>query len=656
METVQNSNKTLHILALEDSPRDFEIVRELLKDAGFDIRMYRVENEPDFISALSQNQYDLILADFNLPEYDVYSAIKEAVRQCPEVPLIVVSGSIGEVTAIELIKLGAVDYVLKDKPERLPFTIQRAMEEVKEKRALKKTEDALRLSEIRYRKLHESMRDGFVFVNMEGTIKDCNDSYQQMLGYTKDDLLKRSYTEITPEKWKDVESKIITEQIIPNGYSEVYEKEYIKKDGTIVPAELRTILVKNDKGENEGMWAIVRDITERKKSEEQLVIAKEKAEESDRLKSAFLHNISHEIRTPMNAIIGFSELLNDPNLIPAKRKSFSELIVQSSNQLLSIITDIVNISTIEAGQVKVTGRVTDLNNIMKQLYDQFLPKAQKQNISLNFMAPFTISDACITTDGPKLTTILSNLLSNAFKFTRQGTINFGYSQKENELEFFVEDTGIGISPIMHEGIFERFRQVEITASREYGGSGLGLPISKAYVELMGGKIWLHSEQGKGSQFFFTIPYFRVNKLLAQEKNSSTVIKKVPESIKTVLIAEDEDSNYLLLEEMLSGLDLNLIWAINGYEAVEICKINPDIDLVLMDIKMPIMDGIEATQRILKFRSSLPIMALSAFTTEPDQKKMYASGCIDFLSKPFSKDQILTKISQQIGIPFPQRNN
>jgi len=246
------------------------------------------------------------------------------------------------------------------------------------------------------------------------------------------------------------------------------------------------------------------DVTERRKMVDDLIEAKEKAQESDRLKTAFLHNISHEIRTPMNAIVGFSGLLTDPDLDHQRRNQFTDIIVKSSDQLLSIINDIIKIASIEAGQAKINVTEFDLNNELEQVYEQFTLVADKQNVSLNLVS--MVSDEYwIETDQTKLIQVVTNLLTNALKFTTKGYVNFGYTEKGDEIEFFVEDTGIGISAEFHEEIFQRFRQVESSEARTYGGSGLGLSISKGYVELLGGKIWLKSVLGKGSVFYFSIP-------------------------------------------------------------------------------------------------------------------------------------------------------
>jgi PAS domain S-box-containing protein len=392
---------------------------------------------------------------------------------------------------------------------------------------------------------------------------------------------------------------------------------------------------------------VFNDITDKKRFESELIKAKEKAEESDTLKTAFLHNISHEIRTPLNAIVGFSGFLRDPKISPEKHGKFADIIIQSSDQLLSIIDDIMKISTLEAGQEKVNLTEFELNSRLKFLYNQFLIKAGKQNIELKIKLSEPDAQFYITSDETKLTQVLNNLIGNAIKFTKHGHVYFGYLLKDNELEFFVEDTGIGIPAQMHEEIFKRFRQVETTVTRIYDGSGLGLSISKAYIELLGGRIWLNSKLGEGSTFYFTLPLNKhVNGLIIKEQITPEPFN-INKAYKTLLIAEDEDYNFTYITELLSGTSFRLLRAINGAEAVEICKSNPNIDLVLMDIKMPLMDGYEATKQIRQFNSVIPIIAQTAYSTEADKNKALMAGCNDFLSKPFKQNVLISKIMEKL---------
>ncbi len=392
--------------------------------------------------------------------------------------------------------------------------------------------------------------------------------------------------------------------------------------------------------------AIDTDITSLKNYGRELEIAKEKAEESDRLKTAFLHNISHEIRTPMNAIIGFSGLLSDQNVEVEKRTQYTDIIVQSSNHLLSVINDIMRIASIEAGQENLVESQFDLNTALEYLHEQFWLKAREQNTSLELKVSLPEAEIELIADETKLIQVLANLIDNALKFTHKGSVTFGYKIRENELEFFVQDSGIGIAPELHHEIFKRFHQVESTNTRKFGGSGLGLSISKAYVELMGGRIWVSSELNKGSVFYFTIPYNTAS------KDEVPITKAIPDSEsdlknrRTLLIAEDEELNFNLLKEQLSGLNVNILRANNGVEAVELCRTRV-VDLILMDIKMPLMDGFMATRKIREFLPDIPIIAQTAYNTEADKELAYASGCTSFISKPLKKDVVLSAINEYL---------
>lgn len=427
-----------------------------------------------------------------------------------------------------------------------------------------------------------------------------------------------------------------------------HEECYIDENGNRQWRLTSKIPLYNEQGQIVGLVGLGRNITGQKLSEEQLLIAKDKAEESDRLKTAFLHNISHEIRTPMNAIVGFSGFLNDPGLPVEKRQHFTNILVQSSNQLLSIITDIINIATIEAGQLIKTEKAVNINHVLQMIFEQFSMSARDKDVEFNYKTALPDNEAIIATDNTKLIEILSNLISNALKFTRKGQIGFGYLLKNDYLEFYVEDSGIGIAVEMHQEIFKRFRQIETTANRQFGGSGLGLSISKAYVELLGGKIWVNSELGKGAKFNFTIPY---NKIISDIINNAKVVDDPTLEIKksvTILIAEDEDSNHFLLEELLADIECNIIRAVNGLEAIEICKSNPLIELVLMDIKMPEVDGYEATRQIRKFNAALPIIAQTAHALPEDKDKAFEAGCNDYLSKPINREKFFEMIRKYLA--------
>jgi len=393
---------------------------------------------------------------------------------------------------------------------------------------------------------------------------------------------------------------------------------------------------------------LIESIERIQKINKEFQLAKQKAEESDRLKSAFLANMSHEIRTPMNGIIGFSEMLTDQNLDHESRNEYVKIVVDSSKQLLGIVNDILDISRIEAGLVFMVKEEVNVNELMNTLYAFFEPQAQQRNIGLRVTLALNNTASFILSDRMRLRQILTNLLNNALKFTTTGEVVFGYTFKEGTLQFFVKDTGIGIPEALYEKIFEPFRQAELDISYHYGGTGLGLSISRKLVELLGGKIWLVSQPGKGSEFYFTIPYNPGKPAEIAENNTVSKQSLYAPGIK-VLIAEDDDTNYLYLETALLSCELKLLRAFSGTEAVELSRNNPDIRLVLMDIKMPGMDGYDATRIIKKERAGLPVIALTAYAMNDDKIKALDAGCDDYISKPVRKSELLAIVEKYIYI-------
>jgi signal transduction histidine kinase/CheY-like chemotaxis protein len=394
--------------------------------------------------------------------------------------------------------------------------------------------------------------------------------------------------------------------------------------------------------------ALISSIERIQKINEELNIAKQKAEESDRLKSAFLANMSHEIRTPMNGVIGFSEMLADPDLSPASRMEYASIIIDSSRQLLSIVNDILDISRIEAGLVSLSKEEVHVNELLTVLYAFFEPQARTKDLDLRFIKSLDNDECIIYTDKTRLRQILTNLLNNALKFTHEGMIELGYERIEDFMKFYVRDTGIGIPPELHDKIFEPFHQVELEITYHYGGTGLGLSISRKLVELLKGKIWLESQQGKGSVFYFTIPFHQPDKL-AKPATIPPEKRDLQAQGKVVLIAEDDETNYLYLEAALAKAKLNLLRAINGIEAVEMCRSNPEIQLVLMDIKMPLMNGYDATVLIKQNRPDLPVIVQTAYAMTEERNLAFAAGCDDYIAKPIKKAELVEMVMKYIGL-------
>ncbi len=366
----------------------------------------------------------------------------------------------------------------------------------------------------------------------------------------------------------------------------------------------------------------------------ELMFAKNKAEESDRLKSAFLANMSHEIRTPLNAIMGFSGLLKDVYQTSEKTDEYVEIIESSGQQLLTIIDDILEISRIEAGQISISPATININKVMRETYQVYSRQANLKNLKLLLLDDYR-NDFYTITDENRLKQILSNLLNNAIKFTPQGKVQFGYKIEEDDIRFYVIDTGIGLSREDVDIIFKSFRQVESGSTRSYGGNGLGLSISRALVEKLGGTMSVESERLKGSSFSFTIPYIRCADPSQIIENTMEVVKNNQWNHHTILVAEDEIFNYSYIEEILNQTNVRILHAWDGKEAVELVRRHPEISLVLMDIKMPKMDGYTATKMIKKLRPGLPVIAQTAYAMSENRENAFKAGFDHYISKPVS---------------------
>ncbi len=807
MEAKIYSGTKLNILSLEDSVEDFDLICMQMNNAGCILNISRVEKESEFSASLCNNQYDIILSDFNLPGFDAFGALRIRDELCPEVPFICVSGSIGEELAIELLKLGASDYVLKDRPARLPFAVNRALDEAKKKAAIRQAEETLNEINLFNEQIIKGAHEGIIVYDRNMKYLAWNPFMENLTGCAASEVLGRYPMDLFPflndagvidtiEKaihgeatgvidfpfsipstgksgWtsdatsslrnangeiigvittvRDITEKKLAEQEIilakertekseqdlqltnkellekniliqtildnlPIGlalnkfdggsatymnkkFQEIYGwpyesihdiEDFYKKiypdeayRNSIVNRVLADIesgdpdrlhwegitITRQDgsKGvinavnipitEQNTMISTVMDLTDLHRINQDLLKAKEHAEESDRLKTAFLTNISHEIRTPMNGILGFAELLKTPELEPEEVESYLQVIELSGNRMLDIINDIVDISKIEAGQMNLHIERTNVSQLLRDLYLFFKPEAEKKKLSFSYKTAIPSEELILRTDHTKLAQILSNLIKNALKFTQTGSVEFGYgstcspigstSSPVNStnsptsspvLTFFVRDTGIGIPSDKLDIIFERFRQVNESSNRPHEGAGLGLPISKAFVEKLGGRIWVESEFGEGSVFFVELPGDK----FPEEKPEIKVTSPEPapsQSLK-ILIAENDEISLAYLNAILLSENAIILEAENGKQAVELVKSHPEINLVLMDLKMPEMDGYEATRLIKELRPELQVIAQTAYAFSDDREKAIKAGCNGYLTKPIRKSELL----------------
>lgn len=507
---------------------------------------------------------------------------------------------------------------------------------------------------------------------------------EAITGYRSDEFRK-----VDIEQWsrlihpEDREKALRLLSIAVNTVSDYHcEYRFCRKNGEYVCIEDRGVVLPPDHEGISRMYGTLNNISERKRAQQELeekkknleeqnklyqainkelsesniriaemnkelLAAKEKAEESDRLKSAFLANMSHEIRTPMNGLAGFAELIILPDITDEMRQMYAGVINNSCNQLLSIISDVIDISKIETNQMEIREKPVKPDLLMNNLFQLFKPVAETKKLILRCCENKN-PELEIMTDESKLTQILNNLINNALKFTHAGFVEYGYKVKEENLEFFVSDSGIGIEPQYFGMIFKRFNQVDMGSKRSYGGTGLGLAISQANVKALGGQIWLNSEPGKGTTFYFTIP----KKKRGSEKGKQVQahVKRSEKQTYTVLVAEDEEVNYKFLEVLLQKLSFHVIHADNGQTAVEIFKDNPTLDLILMDIKMPVMSGIEATRIIKGLNPDVPIIATTAYALGGDREQILDAGCDDYISKPIKSAELVDLIRKHLGVP------
>lgn len=388
---------------------------------------------------------------------------------------------------------------------------------------------------------------------------------------------------------------------------------------------------------------LILNIRNRQILENSLVLEKEKAKESDKLKTAFINNISHEIRTPLNAIMGIGQIMAESELSKEEGRKFFEHIEKSSNRLIDTVTDYMDMAMLVSNTMKVNKKEFALEPIFETITAKTKSLCINKNIKFEVEIPIESKGLIVNSDPEFIKKILDKLLKNALKFTKEGIITCVYKIKTEYLEFFVKDTGSGINNDMQDLIFEMFRQEDSSMTRGYEGSGLGLTIAKGLVTLLGGEIFVASEKGKGSEFKFTIPLKNYGKSILPDAIEITK----PKSTKTplILIAEDDDLNYLFLEAVLDSLGYNYIHAVNGKEAVDFCRQNPEISIVLMDIKMPVLNGDEATKQIRVFRSELPIIATTAYAQTGDEHYFLEAGCNDYLPKPIKKEKLLAIIKK-----------
>jgi PAS domain S-box-containing protein len=627
------------ILIIDDNPADSNLLKRYFsKLEDWEIKLTITSNSDEGVKQYNAENHEIVIVDYLLGNDNGIDIIKKYKDLGFRAEFILLTGYGSESVVTDALRAGASDYLNKSAltSQVLEKTLRHLYQKIESENKIKKTE-----SKLSY--ILERTNTGLVIMDENGIIIEANDPFLNMVGINSlDTIIGRKMTD-----WASTG----TTKTINNTIAKCKEGEAVtdievtfEKPSGHTSYILMNAMLEKESQENE-IFAICRDITERKLYEKQLQDAKIRAEEADKLKSAFLANMSHEIRTPMNAIVGFADLLGRVELKAEDRETFVNIIKSSSNSLLGLINDIIDLSKIEAEKININKTEINVNNSLLGIYTSYGSKIN-ENIELVYDNAYEKKTIQLITDPLRLKQIITNLIDNAIKFTDKGSINFGYRIiKNTRIQFYVKDTGIGIPESKQKIIFDRFRKLEEDGSKLYRGTGLGLTISKKLIELLNGNIWLESEQGKGSIFYFDLP---LNSNF--NSNNNTENKIVPIDIeklnwgkKTVLIVEDEDLNYLFLKNLLNPTKINIFRAKTGLEAIELSKKQAEIDIILMDIKLPEMDGIEATKEIRKVLPEIPIIAQTAFAMKGDEEKFLNAGCNDYISKPLKAEKLINKL-------------
>lgn len=496
----------------------------------------------------------------------------------------------------------------------------------------------------------ESTIDGVLVVSNTGKVLLRNQRFLDLwnipdrLADAKDDrvlLENASQHLLEPEKYKEKVRQLYQDEPESTNLDTIHFK-----DGRVYEHYTQPLLMD---GVFEGRVWSFRDVTNREKREKELWEAKQKAEESDRLKSAFLANVSHEIRTPMNGIMGFTEMLRDEDISADEMEEFIQNIEKGGNRMLATLNDLMDISKIETGQVGISITPVNINEKLKEYHDFFKRQVWNKGLELILGDSLPQDRAMIFTDSGKLNSILSNLIKNSIKYTPEGHITFGCRPEGDGLMFYVEDTGIGISSDKQEVIFNRFVQADMRDTKAYQGSGLGLAIAKSYVEMLGGEIKVSSVVGEGTAFYFFLPFQAADSNEGAEESEKTLTSQA-ESTKhlTILIVEDDGSSEMYLTKLLQNRSERLLYARDGQQALNKIREHPETDLILMDLKMPQMDGLQLTRKIREFNNEVKIIAQTAYAMQDDREKALDAGCDEYITKPIKKERLIELLEKVIA--------
>jgi PAS domain S-box-containing protein len=496
---------------------------------------------------------------------------------------------------------------------------------------IEKINSELTESEQRFKALHDASFGG-IAIHKNRIIIECNQGLSTISGYSGDEIICIDILTLIDPDYRDY----VKEQI-DNKSEKAYEVMGLRKNGDSYPVRIQG---KNVFYKGEPVRTVeFRDIIEQKLAEAELIRKKEIAEESNRAKSAFIANMSHDIRTPMNGILGFADLLKDPNLSKKEQLDYIKIIENSGALMLEIINEIIHVSKIEAGLIKTNISSFNVKDLLQNIYDKFVPSVSQKGILLKFYGLNTIKNFIVKSDVDKVEAILYYILKNGIQNTIQGGVELWVLEQNNTIEFTIKDTGYGISKERINTIFDRFSPDQYL-DKSHESRGLDLVIAKSYIEMLGGFIQILSEIGLGTSITFSLPFdFDRYKDSSEKKSISNALNIANLQDLKVLIAEDDETSALLLNTYLKPYTKVILLAPNGEKAVEICRNNPDLDLIMMDIQMPLLNGFLATKSIREFNNDVVIIAQTAFGLSGDRDKAIEAGCTDYISKPIKKEDL-----------------
>ncbi len=637
----------LNVLIIEDNESDADLVTRQLEKAGMAGLVLRVESADELKEALQNRSWDIVVADYSLPQFDAPAALKIVREVDSDIPFIVVSGTVGEDTAVQMMKSGAQDYLMKGSLTRLVPAINRELAEARNRKNHRLAQVALRESEAKFRAVFENSVDA-IGVSLSGTIVFTNPSFVNLFGFTDHTELQGCLvTDLIAPSEKERVSFYVRNRGIDPDLPSSYTTKGLKRDGTEFYIDIRVSMLEMEKVSY--TLVILRDITQRIQEQQELIRARQAAEDADRFKSALMMNLSHEIRTPMNAILGFSGLISSEADDDEIREMASR-INHSGIRLMKTLDDILELSQLQSGIEKANLTNSDLRSELEKLVRQYRPKAEAKNLNLVFNDDPSLK---LSVPGDLVSKALGEIILNALKFTDTGNIGISLSKVvEGPVELAevrVADTGIGIAREHQQLIFESFRQVSSGFGRKYEGSGLGLTLAKKIVEFLDGKIFVESEPGKGSVFIVRFPSTDHDLTTSPDlpQPVSTIEFPVPDSLPLrterplILMVEDNEDNILMATQFCKN-DYDVTSAICGETAIELAQLN-HYDLILMDINLGAgMDGLTAAQMIksLDNYKHVPIVAMTGYTLESDKMRILSGGCDYYLSKPFTRQEIL----------------